>query len=234
MPLEDGTNAEKEDVSPPLDWNSKSDVNNVVLHQAKASPPCVKIRQFLTYYQVPFTVVNGKKKGSKYTKIPVMMASGRQINDSYIILKNLIPVLCGEPFNQEWQDKITYSLQLALEVEVMGNSSDMAKLMSKGFGVPNCCACCIAGPVGRMIGGKIRAAHPNLPPSVDIGKLFAKEISGKNFFSGNDTPGQVDIAYFGTLKAFQWAGCSGFDDHIQQSGLQQWWSQMDAVMPAVL
>jgi len=233
MPLEDGTNDEKEDVQPPLGWQSKDDVKDVVLHQAKASPPCVKIRQLLSYYQVPFTVVNGKKKGSKYTKIPVMMASNRQINDSYIIMKELVPVLCGETFNEEWQDKITYSLQLAIEVEAMSNSSDMANFMSKGFGVPKCIACCIAGPIGKSIASKIRAKNPNLPPSVEVGKSFAAKIGDNKFFSG-DNPGQVDIAYFGTIVCFQWAGCAVFDNHVQESGLTEWWRRMEALMPKVL
>ena len=37
--------------------------------------------------------------------------NGRQVNDSYIILKNMIPALTGG-FNEEWEDKIVNSLQV--------------------------------------------------------------------------------------------------------------------------
>jgi glutathione S-transferase len=231
MPLSDGTNDEKEDVSPPLEWKTQEDVRDVVLHQMHGSPPCVKIRLLLQYYNVPFTTAKGKKKGSAYTKVPVMTASGRQINDSYIIFKNLVPVLCGQPFDQEWQDKITYQLQLSIEAEAFADhKGDLSKLASKAFGIPACIACCIAGPMGRKIGKKIRAKNPNLPPSVEVGKAFAATMGANKFFGG-EQPGQVDIAYYGTLLVFKWAGCESAEAHLSNAGLAEWWMRMEAAMP---
>jgi len=232
MPLPDGTNDEKEAVQPALGWQSKEDMRDVVLHDTKASPPCVKIRLFLGYYGVPFTVVKGKKKGSDYKKVPVLMASGRQINDSYVILRNLVPVLCGVPFEDEWQEKITYKLQLAFEAEVFSSSSDMASWASKAVGLPYCIGRCITPCLGPSIAKKIHSKNPGLPSSTEVGREFAAALGSQKFLAG-EKPGQVDIAYYGTLLSFKWGGCQHYEDHIREAGLTDWAVRMDACMPNV-
>jgi len=197
------------------------------------SPPCVKVRMLLTYHLVPFTTVKGKKKGSAYQKVPVMLASGRQINDSYIIFKNLVPLLCDAPFDEAWQNRITYQLQPSIEAEMMSCSSDMRMMATKAFGMPGCVAFCAAPFLGPRMAKKIRKKHPDLPPSAEIGQEFSKIMGSNKFFDGN-SPGQVDIAYYGTLYAFKWAGCKTAYAHLADSGLNEWWDRMEAVMPKVM
>lgn len=233
MPLPDGTNAEREDVQPPLNWQTRDDIKDLVLHQQQGSPPCAKIRLLLEYYKIPYKTINGKKKDSSYKKIPVLLASGRQVNDSYVIYKNLVPALCGEAFDEEWQEKITYKLQPGIEVEVLGNKSDAATVMNKLFGLPKCVACCAAGPLGRKIAGGIRTGYPDLRPSAEVGKEFAAKI-GTNKFFGGEQPGQVDLAYYGTLCGFHWAGSTMTANHLQDAGLSDWWSRMKEVVPDVM
>ena len=235
MPLADGTNDEKEDVTPPLAWQSKDDMKDAVLHQMHGSPPCVKIRMLLEYCKVPFTIANGKKKGSAYQKVPVMIASGRQINDSYIIYKNLVPVLCGQPFHEEWQDKITYQLQPSIEAEAfVDHKGDFYKMGTKAFGMPGCIACCIAGPMGRKMGNGIRAKDPKLPPSAEVGKAFAAKMGADNFFGG-EQPGQVDIGYYGTLVVFKWCDCTSVEAHLDATGLGSvWGSRRHPPLPEAL
>ena len=43
----------------------------------------------------------GPKKGSKYKKVPVLMLNDRQINDSFIMIKNLSPILYGKSLTDE-------------------------------------------------------------------------------------------------------------------------------------
>lgn len=233
MPLPDGTNDEKEDVSPPLNYTSKEDLKNVVLHGAHASPPCIKIRLLLKYYGVNFTTTT-KKAGGSYKKVPVLKINDRQINDSYIIFKNLIPILSGEVFAEEWQNKITYELQPSIEAESFGDTKgDMHKFATKGAGYPGCIVCCIAGSMGPKIARKIREKNPGLPRSVEVGKQFLAAIGDKAFFGG-EKPGQVDIAYYGTLLGFVHCGCTASSTHLEDAGLQQWWSQMAQHMPDVM
>jgi len=230
MPLPDGTNAEKEDVSPPLGWKTKDDIKDAVLHEMHCSPPCTKIRLFLLHFQVPFKV-STKKAGGSYKKVPILKAGDRQINDSYIIFKNLVPVLCGEAFNDEWQNKITYELQPSIEVEMMSHKPDVQKFMTKGVGLPGCVACCLAGSQGRKFAKGIKEGNPDAPgQSTQVAKEFVTAMGDKQFFAG-DQPGQVDIAYYGTLVAFNSFGCAAAQNHIESGGLSQWWNRMSAIMP---
>jgi len=232
MPFPDGTNDEKEEVNPPLEWKSKDDLTNVTLHQMKVSPPCVKIRTYLKYFDVPFKEVNKKRKGSAYQKVPHLVVGERQINDSYIIIKNLVPVLTGQPFDENWEKIITFELQLSMEAECFADKQSATQFL-KMAGVPGCVACCIAGKVLGGIPKKIREKNPDLRPSAQIGAQFAGEM-GSNQFVGGDKPSQADISYYGTVVAFMKAGCPKAREHLKDSGLNEWWGRMEAIMPNVL
>mmetsp|Transcript_82552 Transcript_82552/g.191819 ORF Transcript_82552/g.191819 Transcript_82552/m.191819 type:complete len:236 (+) Transcript_82552:51-758(+) len=234
MPLPDGTNAEKEDPSPPLGWTSKADLKDVVLYQMIASPPCAKLRLMMTYYGVPFEVKNHNggpiKKGGSYKLVPVLVVSGRQVNDSYIIMKHLTPVLAGS-FDQVWEDKITFKLQVAIELEAFTDTSDLIKF-AKLAGFPGCLACCIAPCVKGLIAKKIREKHPDLPPSKEVGREFKAAMGNSKFFGG-EKPGPVDISYFGTLAAFIEAKTAVVQHHLDSTGLREWWDRMNSQMPKI-
>ena len=119
--LRDGTNPEGIDPVPPLEWNSKADLTDVVLVNSAPSPPCAKLRYHLAYNDVPYSLMSPAafKKGKSvedYVKIPAIFVAGRQVNDSYVITKHLARALYGSKVDEVWDAKITFGLQLAVEV----------------------------------------------------------------------------------------------------------------------
>ncbi|CAE7239924.1 unnamed protein product, partial [Symbiodinium natans] len=88
------------------------DFKEVVVHGMRISPAVCKLLAFLKYYQVPFAFKKtfGKKGSKYYKKMPVMDVAGRQVNDTFIILKNMVPALAGS-FDMEWETRITYHYQ---------------------------------------------------------------------------------------------------------------------------
>jgi len=202
----DGTNPENVDPVPALNWNSRADLKDVVVYGLRMSPAVSKLLAFLVYYKVPFQFKPGfGKPGSKYyKKMPVMDVNGRQVNDTYIILKNLVPALAGKnAFNVEWETKITYHYQMSC---LYHPSDEEATANATGeggdFPLPGCMARCLLPMVrpGFLRGLEAKFEDPAaLEKEVDLtafGKEFASNMRGKSFFGGSE-PCPVDITFYG-------------------------------------
>ena len=112
-------------------------------------------------------------EGSSYKKIPVMTASGRTVNDSSVIVKQILVACGGGEFDAAMQEEITFGLQPAIEVDVLGNGADFKKLGLK-IGFPLWCVpeFLLASMMGSKIAEKIKRSYPDMKPAVDYGKSF--------------------------------------------------------------
>eukprot|EP00747_Dinoflagellata_sp_TGD_P184735 gnl/TRDRNA2_/TRDRNA2_40644_c0_seq1.p2 gnl/TRDRNA2_/TRDRNA2_40644_c0~~gnl/TRDRNA2_/TRDRNA2_40644_c0_seq1.p2 ORF type:complete len:247 (+),score=54.07 gnl/TRDRNA2_/TRDRNA2_40644_c0_seq1:92-832(+) len=206
------TNREGEDLAEPLPatWDlQKLREMPVTLYGMKISPPCCKIRFLLTYYKVPFAHVQGQKPGTDYKKIPVLDIADRQINDSFIMVKSLAPILQGRPLREEELDlekQVAFGLMVALEREAAGSISDMwgcGGLMGGGSGcvlraAAPCIVCCVSRSIGKD--------RPLLSLR-EYADLLRMHLGASSFFGGGE-PSIVDVSLFGTLLAFVRAGNS--------------------------
>lgn len=243
--LKDGSNPEGVDPVPPLEWKGKADFKDVVLHGMYISPPCCKIMAYLVKYDIPFKCTDGgNKPGSAYTKMPVLDVNGRQVNDSYIILKNMIPALTGKPINQEWEKICSY--QLAMSIEDSLTPPEAAKWLSATnglygmMGLPSCLLkCCLAKVIlDNMIkpGLKKNCDNPTeqmpwkILPLMEIGQKLKKDIGIQKFFDGN-VPGNVDISFYGICFPFYFKEVAPVRDMISECGLQDWWDRMEKEIP---
>jgi hypothetical protein len=98
------------------------------MYGSAGSPPCLKIICLLKHHQIEYTLLKGPKKDSEYKKVPVLMLNDRQINDSFIMVKNLSPILYGKALTEEelkFEEEMTFGLMNVLEARVIGNSTDM-------------------------------------------------------------------------------------------------------------
>jgi hypothetical protein len=169
---------------------------------------------FASHKQVPYSVIRskefkaGKTKGEECTKVPSIAVNGRQVNDSYIIVKHLVPVLYDEPFNDEWEQKITFGLQLAMEVESFDNKRDWGALLSTTR-FPSCMAycCCCFLPLPKMAQrirknrAKKDGKYGPLRPAVEYCRDLKLAI-GTSRFLGGEAPEQLTchfMARFGPL-----------------------------------
>eukprot|EP00403_Amphidinium_massartii_P037529 CAMPEP_0178436152 /NCGR_PEP_ID=MMETSP0689_2-20121128/34293_1 /TAXON_ID=160604 /ORGANISM="Amphidinium massartii, Strain CS-259" /LENGTH=248 /DNA_ID=CAMNT_0020058241 /DNA_START=1 /DNA_END=747 /DNA_ORIENTATION=- len=238
--LADGTNPEGVDPEPPLGWKDKSSFKDVELLNMEASPPCAKIRYHLSYAGIPYTVLTSSDFKKKYTdkvysKVPVLVVDGRQVNDSYIIVKNLVPALYGTPFNDEWERKTTYGLQLAMEVEAFEDKANWPILVTFG-GAPSWVATwfgCLL-PLPTMARG-IRARRAKrdemfgpLRTAKEYLDDFKKEMGSSTYFGGS-APGAVDVSVFGTM-AF-WKELPLLKALLEDCQLTSWFQAMEEKMP---
>ena len=67
---------EKQDLAEPLPEWKKPDLTDVTLYGG-LTPPALKIKAILKYHGIPHKLIDGKKKGDPYTKVPVLLLNGR-------------------------------------------------------------------------------------------------------------------------------------------------------------
>jgi len=246
--LPDGTNPEGVDPVPPLNWTSKSDLKDVVIYGNLMSPPVAKIRHHLGFAGVEYKCVarkpNSQPKGS-YQKIPSMEVNGRVVNDSYVIVKHLLPALYPDSDAKDlasgWEAKITYGLQLAMEAEVT-EDSDMLGPLLQHFGMPSflaffgCFPCVPIGGPGRKIPQSIRdkraAKDDTYGPLKTMQEYLAEfesHITDLSFFQGAAAATAVDISVFATVYSFYTLPI--VKKAIADANLSEWWGRMENIMP---
>ncbi|KAK3285781.1 hypothetical protein CYMTET_6621 [Cymbomonas tetramitiformis] len=243
MPLEDGTNGEREDIATPLpaDWTASS-LNDVVLYGTHASPPCFKIRALLNLAGVKYERSFGKSSGS-YRKFPVLFVNGRQINDSYIITKTLAPILFGQPLTPadiELEETITFGLMLACEREAFGDE-ECLKQWASVAGLTGLTGLLIRNlaplSYGKEAAARLSKRYPNLrqPGEYCLELQRILDVRGTPFFAGT-RPGAIDASAYGALCAWASGGENTMPfakQALTKSGLDAWYERAGKEIPNV-
>lgn len=232
--LPDGSNPEGVDPVPALGWSSKDDFKDVIVHGSAGSWPTCKILSLLIYCDIPFTLTGKPKKTSDYKKMPVLDVAGRQVNDSGIIMKYLVPALgLDSDEYQEWNRKISFCLDPTIRRHL--SPQDAARVASTFLGIPSCCGCCVGGLISRMINGageKMRALDKGFTfgDEIEIAKEFKTHMGKNDYFAGQEI-GAVDISFYGEIAGLIYAKCEMSDNMIDVAGLQDWLIRMQKAIP---
>jgi microsomal prostaglandin-E synthase 2 len=247
--LADGSNPEGVDPSPPLAWSSKEDIKDVIIYGGLVNPPVTKIRTHLAYHNISYQCVkrnpNSQPEGH-YQKIPSISVDGRQVNDSYVILKFLVPALYGtlSEADLKWEEKITYGIMISMEAEAFEDSGSVSAFLAMG-GYPAFLAyvagpCLPIGKIGKKMPAGIRRKrgspekvekYGELKPSKEYLAEF-KDAVGDKPFLGGENPGAIDVSLFGTFKSFE--AVPYVKMLLQESGLGDWYSRVEAKLPQSL
>lgn len=238
-----GSNQEREEITLPESW-TKEDLKSVTLYGSWVSPPCVKIRAVLAFYEVPYTHGPKAKPDSEYKKMPVLDVNDIQINDSFVMVKALAPVLQGSKLNEleaEIENLSTYGLMLSMEQETAASCSQLCacacglickKSCCTGclMGFFSCCICCCVGPKMKdTFGEKAKeATGHSLKSSGQYGEAFSNKLGELEYFHGSG-PGIEDAALYGTILAFKEANLQCCDDFFAADGMRQWWERMSKI-----
>ena len=237
--LPDGSNPEGVDPYPPLNWTSKSDLTDVVVHGPVISPPTTKLRCYLTFAGIPhehkqhmLSWPMGFKPGTDYKKVPIIDVAGRQVNDSAIILKYLLPVL-GIAFDQAWEDRFVLELDTSFKLHC--TPEDWGRLATVTMGIPGF----VRHVVGPLFQGMERKqALRNIATSglghvevdeAEIARDFKSSMKGR--FHNGDTAGHVDLSLYGFLAGYILARSPIALKLIADAGLQDWVDSMDQIVP---
>lgn len=236
----DGSNPENVEPVPALEWRSLDDMHNVVVYGIRASPAVTKLLAFLHVYNVPFKLKPGlNKKGSKYyKKIPVMDVAGRQVNDSFLMIKNLTKAFGDSgDWDEEWQSRITYEYQMST---VYAMDYPELKRMVTGaphsdFPLPSCLLFLVKlirpGSLKKLKAlfddpGRIE----KLVDLTEFCKEFAAAMGKKPYFNG-DEPGNVDISFYGVNARYVFANNDFILTPLDVAGLTPWLERMKQRVP---
>ncbi|WP_370239535.1 hypothetical protein [Neptunomonas phycophila] len=237
--LPDGTNPEGVDPFPPLNLQTREELTDIVVHGPAFSHATTKLRAFLVYADLPFTHMQhlkakpqGIRPGTDYRKVPNIDVAGRQVNDSGIILKHLLPAI-GLEFNHEWEERIVNELDTTFKLHC--TSEDWARLAVATMGAPRFMKWLI-GPMLKRL--ECKQARYNIKMTglghregdeVKFAIDFKHSMSGK--FHNGDTPGHVDISFYGFLAGYLHGECAIAETMINKAGLHSWAAKMKRIIP---
>ena len=200
------------------------------------SPPSSKIRAILKYHDISYIKTDGKKKGDPYQKMPVLRVNGTQINDSFIMVKALAPVLHGRPLTDEevkFEEEMCYGLMLVLELHQFSKGENMQAQLRKQM--PCCIACCVGCCTCNVIcmrrGLYKKTKELYGTEESHMAKYIAlieERLGNHEFVSGNEI-GMLDVSLYGTISAFSRPPVMpAFQtEFLDKSPLiAQWWMKM--------
>ena len=199
---------EKQDLETPLPNWTKDDLKEVVLHNSYMSPPCVKVRCILQHNGIKFQVIDGKKKDSEYKKIPVLLLNGVQINDSFIMVKNLAPILYGKALTEEeikFEEEMSYGLMIAMESQMMEDGGQFSNFLGKIKPAVKCCVmvcCCNLVCCRGNMSKKMLAKNGLQDNSIDKYIATIEERLNKTAFLQGDEVGILDLSLYGVTYPF--------------------------------
>jgi|GEM_PF-2975333 hypothetical protein len=237
--LPDGSNPEGVAPNPPLGWSGKSDLKDVVVHGPAFSHATTKLRTHLVFAGVPYTheqhlkaKPQGIKPNSSYQKVPVIDVTGRQVNDSWIILQNLLPAI-GIEMDPAFEERLVLELDTTFKLHC--TSTDWARLAVATVGAPAMIKWLIGPMLKRM---ERKQARHNIATSglghregdeVAFARDFKRAMRGK--FHAGTAPGHGDLSFYGFLAGYLYAGSPIAANMVTQANLEPWVSAMKKIVP---
>jgi microsomal prostaglandin-E synthase 2 len=200
------------------------DQMRVTLYQYDVCPFCNKVRAFLDYHSIPYTVVEvdplGKKELAQfpkdYRKVPIAVVNDRQVNGSGTIISEIQKIVYGDKpttkSDEEWLDWVDNHLihlitpniyrTAAESLQTFEYIADNAKFSAwQRFSVRYTGAAAMYF-VGRKAKTKYNIDEPRAAMYDAINKwTSAVEKQGGKFLEGSDHPGTADLAVYGVLRA---------------------------------
>mmetsp|Transcript_19658 Transcript_19658/g.47648 ORF Transcript_19658/g.47648 Transcript_19658/m.47648 type:complete len:253 (-) Transcript_19658:110-868(-) len=237
-------NEEGKDLPQPLPFKSKDELKKVELLQMLGSPPCHTIRAFFEFATIPYDVIelsmitkSQLKRSKTYKKVPIVFFDEKyQVNDSFIILKTLSPLVFGREATQQELDQMTEinkGVMLRMEAEMFGTKDRIAKYLGPVLANAGCSKFIlkmVAPGVVAKIGPSILAKNPNLKTLKEYAEEFKGKLSG-TFFAGAD-PGPADISLFSLVHLSVHLQLTEVSDQmLKDGGLGDWYQAVEAKFP---
>lgn len=211
---------------------------SIVVRGLFSSHALNRIRCILTHARVPFVHAPPERQhhesrlSAASRDSPMLEIAGRPVQRLDVVMADLIPAL-GYSFHPAWESLIANNLDLGVRLHC--SVFDWYRLATRTFAIrpPVGPAECLllrrqqiryASRHRKRLGLDGRALNTTF-----IARRFRLAMRGA-FFHG-DSPGHVDLSFYGTIAGLLFAGCSAGRELVSESGLEKWTARMDAAIP---
>ena len=187
-------------------------------------------------------MINCKKSDSEYKIVPVLLVAGHQINDSFLMVKQLAPLLDAKLSDEDvaFEKQMTYGFQSACLSNILENGWNMRNMVNKGFGcaAANCLTfCCCNCACGRafMRNKKKKGGDKNTAVSVWQYLEIIDEKLGENNFLQGDEAHILDVSLYGMTYSFAANPTMGFFQELldKSEKFSRWWIRMNEIVGKV-
>ena len=123
------------------------------------------------------------------------MLNGHQVNDSFIMVKNLAKIIDGAELTEEevkFEEEMTFGFMIVIEVKTLGSSKGIREVIMKQ---PNflpkclCCFCCYLCCCANSIGKTIMQKNNMVESDLDHAKyvtMIEERLGDNEYLTGSE------------------------------------------------
>eukprot|EP00735_Rhodelphis_limneticus_P009993 TRINITY_DN28_c0_g1::TRINITY_DN28_c0_g1_i2::g.14902::m.14902 TRINITY_DN28_c0_g1::TRINITY_DN28_c0_g1_i2::g.14902 ORF type:complete len:292 (-),score=87.52,sp/Q66LN0/PGES2_BOVIN/36.86/4e-53,GST_C_3/PF14497.1/4.9e-11,GST_N_3/PF13417.1/1.3e-10,Glutaredoxin/PF00462.19/2.1e-08,Glutaredoxin/PF00462.19/1.2e+04,GST_C_2/PF13410.1/7.1e-06,GST_N_2/PF13409.1/2.1e-05,GST_C/PF00043.20/0.0051,DUF2493/PF10686.4/0.11,Phosphorylase/PF00343.15/0.095 TRINITY_DN28_c0_g1_i2:783-1658(-) len=229
---------------------------DIKIYQYEICPFCNKVKSFLDYHKIPYSAieVNPLTKGelsfSEYKKVPVAMIGGRQVNDSSVIVDELVKIMdqqqvlmpadVAAKFQdvevRKWMKWSDEKLAVLLFPNITRSFAESYETFSYIMDVPHFSyytklANRYAGALAMcMAQGKIKRKYNIDDEREALYKAIQEwlDVLGDSPFFGGKEPCGADFAVYGALHAIE--GLTTHNELMKNTGIAPWYNRVKAAV----
>ncbi|KAL3640999.1 hypothetical protein CASFOL_015967 [Castilleja foliolosa] len=226
---------------------SKYRPNDVILYQYEACPFCNKVKAFLDYYDIPYTIVEvnpiSKKeiKWSDYKKVPILMVDGEQLVNSSEIINKLKTKIqpdkavgsVAEDEEKKWRGWVDNHLVHMLSPNIYRNTSEAIEAFDYitthgNFSFTEKITAKYAGAAAMYFVSKKLKKRYNITDEraalYEAAETWVDALNGRDFLGGAK-PNLADLAVFGVLRPIRYLKSGR--DMVEHTRIGDWYSRME-------
>ncbi|KAF3796492.1 Prostaglandin E synthase 2 [Nymphaea thermarum] len=221
---------------------------NVVLYQYEACPFCNKVKAFLDYHDIAYTVVEvnpiSKKeiKWSDYKKVPILTVDGEPLVDSSDIITKLYSRIHPDSHavddnasseENKWRRWVDDHLVHVLSPNIYRNTSEALEAFNYitdhgNFSTMERVSVKYAGAAAMyFVSKKLKKRH-NITDEraalYEAAETWVEALDGRDFLGGSK-PNLADLAVFGVLRPIRYLTAG--KDMVNNTRIGDWYGRME-------
>jgi microsomal prostaglandin-E synthase 2 len=226
----------------------------IVLYQYQTCPFCTKVRTFLDFHNIPYSVVEvdplrkGEIAFSKYKKVPICVVQGVQLTESSEIISTILSLLPGvraqvsakeAATDATWCKWVDDHLVHFLPANIYRTPTEAIESFdylldpqysfsaSERFAARYIGASVMYLVTRYKLNKKYNITQPREQFYAAVNEWIGA-LGDRDFMSGTHRPSRADLAVYATVRSVE--GTAVFGDLLQNTHMERWYRSMQAAV----